>query len=71
MGKNAKQGFDVNWGDSDEVFTKAQSYLKKLPKTEKPIDVEDLGITDYGLSDWAKVKNTVILKRSIHQKPSG
>ena len=34
MGKNAKQGFDVNWGDSDEVFTKAQSYLKKLPKTE-------------------------------------
>ncbi|MDN4028656.1 phage portal protein family protein [Chryseobacterium gambrini] len=54
-----KQGFDVNWGDSDQVFTRAQSYLKKLPQDATPIDVDDLGITDYGLSEWAKViKNT-------------
>ncbi len=51
-----KQGFDVNWGDSDEVFTQAQSYLKKLPKDSSPIDVEDLGIKDYGLPEWAKIK---------------
>lgn len=70
-----KQGFDVNWGDSDEVFTKAQSYLKKLPKTEKPIDVEDLGITDYGLSDWAKVKKHSYPEKEVsiksHQDRTG
>lgn len=51
-----KQGFDVNWGDSDEIFTQAQSYLKKLPKDSTPINVDDLGITDYGIPEWAKVK---------------
>lgn len=50
-----KQGFDVNWGDSDEVFTKAQSYLKKLPQDHTPINVDDLGIDDFGLAQWAKV----------------
>lgn len=50
-----KQGFDVNWGDSDEVFTKAQSYLEKLPKDHTPINVDDLSIADYGLAQWAKL----------------
>lgn len=54
--KMQKQGFDTNWGDSDEIFTQAQSYLKKLPKDSTPIDVDDLGITDFGLLEWAKVK---------------
>lgn len=60
-----KQGFDVNWGDSDEIFTKAQSYLRKLPKDSTPINVDDLGITDYGLSDWAKVKKHSYPKKAV------
>lgn len=51
-----KQGFDVNWGDSDEVFTKAQSYLKRLPTDHKAINVDQLGIVDYDLPTWADVK---------------
>ena len=50
-----KQGFDVNWGDSQEVFTKAQSYLKKLPQDHKPIDVNNLGIEDFGLASWGEI----------------
>ncbi|KFF13107.1 hypothetical protein IW15_10105 [Chryseobacterium soli] len=60
-----KQGFDVNWGDSDEIFTKAQSYLRKLPKDSAPINVDDLGITDYGLSDWAQVKKHSYPKKGV------
>lgn len=59
-----KQGFDVNWGDSDQVFTQAQSYLKKLPKDATPINVDNLGITDYGLSEWAKVKKKFLPGKS-------
>jgi SPP1 gp7 family putative phage head morphogenesis protein len=60
-----KQGFDVNWGDSDEIFTKAQSYLRKLPKDSAPIDVDNLGITDYGLADWAQVKKHSYPKKGV------
>jgi SPP1 gp7 family putative phage head morphogenesis protein len=60
-----KQGFDVNWGDSDEIFTRAQSYLKKLPKDSTPINVDDLGITDYGLAEWAKVKKHSYPKKAV------
>lgn len=60
-----KQGFDVNWGDSDEIFTQAQSYLKKLPKDSSPINVDDLGITDYGLSEWAKVKKHAYPEKAV------
>ncbi|MBB4807451.1 SPP1 gp7 family putative phage head morphogenesis protein [Chryseobacterium defluvii] len=60
-----KQGFDVNWGDSDEIFTRAQSYLKKLPQDSTPIDVDDLGITDYGLAEWAKVKKHTYPKKVV------
>ncbi|PTT76859.1 DUF935 domain-containing protein [Chryseobacterium sp. HMWF035] len=60
-----KQGFDVNWGDSDQVFTRAQSYLKKLPKDATPIDVDDLGIKDYGLSEWAKVRKNTYPEKAV------
>ncbi|REC64082.1 hypothetical protein DRF65_00460 [Chryseobacterium pennae] len=60
-----KQGFDVNWGDSDEIFTHAQSYLRKLSQDSTPIDVSDLGITDYGLSEWAKVKKNAYPKKAV------
>ncbi|AKK71584.1 hypothetical protein OK18_02055 [Chryseobacterium gallinarum] len=60
-----KQGFDVNWGDSDQVFTQAQSYLKKLPQDAMPINVDDLGITDYGLSEWAKVKKNSYPEKAV------
>lgn len=60
-----KQGFDVNWGDSDQVFTRAQSYLKKLPQDATPIDVDDLGITDYGLSEWAKVRKNTYPEKAV------
>ncbi|SIT28797.1 phage minor head protein, partial [Chryseobacterium gambrini] len=60
-----KQGFDVNWGDSDQVFTRAQSYLKKLPKDATPINVDDLGITDYGLSEWAKVRKNTYPEKAV------
>lgn len=60
-----KQGFDVNWGDSDQVFTLAQSYLKKLPQDATPIDVDDLGIIDYGLSEWAKVKKNSYPEKAV------
>lgn len=60
-----KQGFDVNWGDSDQVFTQAQSYLKKLPQDATPINVDDLGITDYGLSEWAKVKKNSYPEKAV------
>lgn len=60
-----KQGFDVNWGDSDEIFTEAQSYLKKLPIDNTPIDVDDLGITDFGLMEWAKVKKHDFPKKAV------
>jgi SPP1 gp7 family putative phage head morphogenesis protein len=60
-----KQGFDINWGDSDQVFTRAQSYLKKLPKDATPINVDDLGITDYGLSEWAKVRKNTYPEKAV------
>ncbi|UCA61675.1 DUF935 family protein [Chryseobacterium rhizoplanae] len=60
-----KQGFDVNWGDSDQVFTRAQSYLKKLPQDATLIDVNDLGITDYGLAEWAKVKKNSYPEKAV------
>lgn len=60
-----KQGFDVNWGDSDEIFTEAQSYLKKLPQDHTPINVDDLGITDFGLMEWAKVKKHDFPKKAV------
>lgn len=60
-----KQGFDVNWGDSDEIFTQAQSYLKKLPKDSTPMNVEDLGVTDYGLLEWAKVKKHTYPEKAV------
>ncbi len=49
-GRMQKQGFDVNWGDSNQVFTKAQTYLKKLPEGTKPIDTDSLTFGDFGLS---------------------
>lgn len=60
-----KQGFDVNWGDSDEIFTKAQSYLRKLPADSTPINVEDLGISDYGLPEWAKVNKHTYPEKAV------
>lgn len=60
-----KQGFDVNWGDSDEIFTEAQSYLKKLPQDHTPLNVDDLGITDFGLMEWAKVKKHDFPKKAV------
>lgn len=60
-----KQGFDVNWGDSDEIFTEAQSYLKKLPQDHSPLNVDDLGITDFGLMEWAKVKKHDFPKKAV------
>jgi phage gp29-like protein len=60
-----KQGFDVNWGDSDEIFTQTQSYLRKLPAGTEPIKVEDLGITDYGLPEWAKVKKHAYPEKAV------
>ncbi|WP_312399517.1 DUF935 family protein [Chryseobacterium sp.] len=66
--KMQKQGFDVNWGDSDEVFTAAQSYLRKLPKDNKPIDVDKLGIADFGLSEWAKMLKNGAPKKTFSIK---
>ncbi|GEN71588.1 phage portal protein family protein [Chryseobacterium lathyri] len=60
-----KQGFDVNWGDSDEIFTRSQSYLRKLPQDSTPVDVDDLGVTDYGLAEWAKVKKNAYPEKAV------
>lgn len=47
-----KSGHNVNWGDTGQVFTAAQSYLKKVSAV--PLDVDSLSYKDFGLSDTFK-----------------
>jgi len=48
-----KQGFDVNWGDTGEVFSATQSYLSKA--AIKPLDMLTLNYKDYDLKDVTKM----------------
>lgn len=49
-----KQGFDVNWGDADELFNASQSYLRNLEVI--PINVDTLTAETYGLEAFKNVK---------------
>lgn len=49
-----KQGFNVNWGDPNELFNASQSYLKSL--NIEPINVDTLTAETYGLSAFENIK---------------
>tara|TARA_R110002051_G_scaffold297564_2_gene363969 strand:- start:25086 stop:27539 length:2454 start_codon:yes stop_codon:yes gene_type:complete len=47
-----KSGHDVNWGDTGQVFSASQSYLKKVAAV--PIEPLDFTYADFGLSKTLK-----------------
>ena len=56
-----KSGHDVNWGDTGQVFSAAQSYLRRLDDPA-PLDINILGFKDFGLQSSEKVKKAALPK---------
>ncbi|MDY3352309.1 DUF935 family protein [Riemerella anatipestifer] len=54
-----KQGFDVNWGDANELFQSTDNYLKGL----EPLEVDTLNFETYGLSAFTDIKKAKAPKR--------